>query len=97
MIAFRNVLLFAVFASLLVTAAPAGETIGLVKERPATGRYVETDRGFMVPYTRTIPGTDIEFSMEPIPGGTFKLGSPASEAKRKAHEGPQVDVAIEPF
>ncbi|MDA1054444.1 MAG: formylglycine-generating enzyme family protein [Planctomycetota bacterium] len=71
--------------------------LGLVKEKPATGRYVETDRGFMVAYTRTIPGTDIEFSMEPIPGGTFKLGSPASEANRQDDEGPPVEVTVEPF
>ena len=71
--------------------------IGLVKEKPTEGRYVETDRGFMVPYTRNIPGTKIEFSMEPIPGGKFLLGSPASEADRKDDEGPQIEVTIEPF
>jgi formylglycine-generating enzyme required for sulfatase activity len=97
MIAFRNLSLTLLAASLLTTTIQAEETIGLVKEKPATGRYVKTDRGFMVPYTRMIPGTDIKFSMEPIPGGTFKLGSPASEAGRSDDEGPQVEVTIEPF
>jgi formylglycine-generating enzyme required for sulfatase activity len=32
-----------------------------------------------------------------IPGGQFKMGSPASEKKRKDHEGPQFQVEIEPF
>ncbi len=97
MIKFRSPLLFAISAMLLAAAAPAGETIGLLKEKPEAGRYVETDRGFMVPYTRNIPGTDIEFSMEPIPGGAFKLGSPDSEANRQDDEVPQVEVTVEPF
>ena len=71
--------------------------IGLSKTKPAEGRYVETDKGFMVPYTMNIPGTEVKFSMEPIPGGTYKLGSPASEANRKDDEGPQVEVKIAPF
>ena len=33
----------------------------------------------------------------PIPGGVYKMGSPASEKDRKADEGPQVEVKIEPF
>ncbi|MEX0819546.1 MAG: formylglycine-generating enzyme family protein [Pirellulaceae bacterium] len=91
----RYLSLIAIVALLLVNVSQAEE--GLVKEKPTAGRYVETDRGYMVPYTRTIPGTEIEFSMEPVPGGTFKLGSPPSEADRQADEGPQVDVTIEPF
>ncbi|MBC8355466.1 MAG: formylglycine-generating enzyme family protein [Planctomycetes bacterium] len=89
--------LVAITAMLLVSTAKAGETVGLVKEKPTKGRFVETDRGFMVPYTRQIPGTDVEFSMEPIPGGTFKLGSPVSEADRRDDEGPQIEVSIEPY
>jgi len=78
--------------------AQADEDVpGLSKTKPATGRYVATDRGFMVPYTIAIPGTAAKFSMEPIPGGTFKLGSSEKEAGHKPDEGPQVEVAIEPF
>ena len=51
----------------------------------------------MKPYTETIAGTELKFQMLPIPGGTFTMGSPASEAKRKAEEGPQVTVQIAPF
>jgi formylglycine-generating enzyme required for sulfatase activity len=53
--------------------------------------------GSMKPYTETIPGTDIKFEMMPIPGGTFELGSPPSEAKRGEDEGPQLPVQIGPF
>lgn len=49
------------------------------------------------PYVEKITGTDFGLEMTPIPGGTFKLGSPASEAGREEHEGPQVEVEIKPF
>jgi formylglycine-generating enzyme required for sulfatase activity len=58
---------------------------------------VKTDRGFMVPYTETIPGTNVTFEMIPIPGGEFLLGSPANEKARAADEGPQARVRIAPF
>lgn len=70
---------------------------GLVAEKPATGRFVPTERGFMVPYTETIPGTNVSFEMVPIAGGDFLLGSPEGEASRSADEGPQVRVRIAPF
>lgn len=75
----------------------AGDIPGLVKEKPAEGPAVKTDQGYMVPYKATIPGTDVEFEMVPIPGGTFKVGSPESEADRDATEGPQFEVTVQPF
>ena len=51
----------------------------------------------MKPYVEAIPGADVKFEMLPIPGGTFTLGSPASEEKRGEDEGPQVKVEIAPF
>jgi formylglycine-generating enzyme required for sulfatase activity len=55
------------------------------------------DHADMKPYTEKIVGTDVKFDMAPIPGGTFKMGSPAGEKGRKTDEGPQVEVALEPF
>ena len=49
------------------------------------------------PYTQKIPGTDVSFNLAPIPGGTFTMGSPEAEKKRKADEGPQFTVAVDPF
>src|SRR5947209_7877697 len=49
------------------------------------------------PYTQKVPGTDIRFEMIPIPGGTFTMGSPETEMGRKADEGPQFRVKVEPF
>ncbi|MEZ6099634.1 MAG: formylglycine-generating enzyme family protein [Pirellulaceae bacterium] len=72
--------------------------VGIVRERPAEGRCVEVQAGvYMVPYSQTIPGTDVRFEMEPIPGGKFTMGSPDGEEGRDANEGPQVEVAVKPF
>lgn len=79
------------------TAAESTGTPGLVAEQPTAGRFVPTDRGFMVPYTETIPGTSVTFEMVPIPGGEFLLGSPTDEVSRNADEGPQVRVRVAPF
>ncbi len=48
-------------------------------------------------YTLTLPYTDIEVDMVPIPGGVFKMGSPKSEKDRSDDEGPVHEVKIEPF
>jgi formylglycine-generating enzyme required for sulfatase activity len=80
-----------------VGRAQAADAPGLVADPPTEGRSVKTDQGYMVPYTATIPGTEITFEMIPIPGGTFRMGSPAEEADRRDDEGPQVEVTVEPF
>ena len=71
--------------------------IGMAREKPASGRFVETDKGIMVPYTVTLPGTEISFEMLPIPGGTTTIGSPDDEEHRLDDEGKQFKVQIEPF
>ena len=80
-----------------VSTVSAAETLGLVATQPASGRFVKTDRGYMVPYTAKIPGTNVEYEMQPIPGGKFLCGSPASEPKRGKDEGPQFEVEVAPF
>ncbi|MEX0717505.1 MAG: formylglycine-generating enzyme family protein [Planctomycetaceae bacterium] len=71
--------------------------LGLVAEQPAEGRFVKTGRGYMVPYTATIPGTDVTFEMVPVPGGKFRIGSPEDEKGRLPEEGPRFTVRVEPF
>jgi formylglycine-generating enzyme required for sulfatase activity len=51
----------------------------------------------MQAYTDVIPGSKITFDMLAIPAGTFLMGSPASEEDRSKDEGPQVEVAVDPF
>jgi formylglycine-generating enzyme required for sulfatase activity len=51
----------------------------------------------MQPYTESISGSNVKFDMVPIPGGTFLMGSPATEPHRSPDEGPQHLVKIHPF
>ena len=51
----------------------------------------------MKAYTNNIPGTAVTYSLVPIPGGDYLMGSPESEKGRKPDEGPQHKVKISPF
>ena len=79
------------------TPVPPFAKLGISADEPKQGRFVKTGEGFMVPYTATIPGTDVEFEMVPISGDKFKMGSPDAEKGHKPAEGPQFEVQIEPF
>lgn len=48
-------------------------------------------------FTETIPETTVSFNMKAIPGGSFKIGSPENEQKRKTDEGPQKEVKLSPY
>jgi formylglycine-generating enzyme required for sulfatase activity len=48
-------------------------------------------------YTQAIPGSKVRFDLVPIPGGSFRMGSPAGEAGRKPDEGPPHPVKVRPF
>ncbi|MBN1806567.1 MAG: SUMF1/EgtB/PvdO family nonheme iron enzyme [Sedimentisphaerales bacterium] len=51
-------------------------------------------------YTETVTTKNNEkmsFEMVFITGGSFSMGSPSNEAGRKAHEGPQHKVRLDPF
>ncbi|WP_209402135.1 SUMF1/EgtB/PvdO family nonheme iron enzyme [Pseudozobellia sp. WGM2] len=65
----------------------------VVQEQKATTSEATTSKI----YTETIPATEVSFDMVSIPGGHFKMGSPESEVNRKADEGPQKEVEIDPF
>jgi formylglycine-generating enzyme required for sulfatase activity len=67
-------------------------------QRPeGEGPMVQIDGAWMVPYDETIPGTEVTFRMIPVPGGTFRMGSPADEADRAEDEGPALEIKVEPF
>jgi formylglycine-generating enzyme required for sulfatase activity len=48
-------------------------------------------------YIEKIPGTEQTFKMIAVKGGKFLLGSPEKEKGRKADEGPQTEIEIQPF
>ncbi|MCA9263505.1 MAG: formylglycine-generating enzyme family protein [Planctomycetales bacterium] len=78
-------------------SATDANQLGWSAVQPDSGRYVKTNQGYMIPYTVTIPGTEASFTMQPIPGGKFKLGSPESEEERGEDESPQVEIEVAPF
>jgi formylglycine-generating enzyme required for sulfatase activity len=69
----------------------------LPKPPPGNPAAEAAEPSGMKAYTEKIPGADVSFDMLPIPGGSFKMGSPAGEKDRKNDEGPQVEIKIEPF
>ena len=75
--------------------AQSSDVLGVVDQKPAEGPAVEVDGKFMVPYSMTIPGTEVEIEMIPIAGGTFKMGSAADDASGDVT--PQVEVNVQPF
>lgn len=71
----------------LHAAAQDTDVKRLSKNRPDSGPFVETDLGFMLPYTAKITGTNVSFEMVPIPGGKLQ---------RELLNGRQVVIAIDP-
>ncbi|MBL7697843.1 MAG: SUMF1/EgtB/PvdO family nonheme iron enzyme [Chitinophagaceae bacterium] len=49
------------------------------------------------PCTSKVPGSEITFTMVPVPEGSFTMGSPENEKGRGADEGPQKTIAISAF
>ena len=48
-------------------------------------------------YVELIPGTNVRFTMLPVPGGAFLMGSKDGEPGRVSDEGPQHQVTVRPF
>lgn len=48
-------------------------------------------------YEQLLPGSGIKFTMVPVPGGAFTIGSPANDKMKEADEQPQRTVKISPF
>jgi formylglycine-generating enzyme required for sulfatase activity len=51
----------------------------------------------LAPITLTIPGSTLEYKMVVVPGGSFTMGSPATQKGRKPDEGPSKTISISPF
>lgn len=90
-------LLFSSHLGAQTAAAADDRLLGIVDTEPAEGPFVEVDGKFMVPYKHRIPGTDVEFEMIPVPGGTFLFGGSESDPEKRADELPQVTVEVSPM
>lgn len=78
-----------------LSANVRGETPGILSKPEPTQRSIPVENGFMVPYPRQIPGSDVSFEMMAVPGGTFEQGSNKQDAPAGEH--PSVKVKIAPF
>ncbi len=76
---------------------PLGVVLTLFGQQPVLAQDRPASADQMKAYTETIPNTSLSFDMVPIPGGTYTIGSPESEANRNDDEGPQRKVTIRPF
>ena len=72
-------------------------TPGWITKPTTVADAVAADEAAMKAYKEMIGGAEVGFEMLPIKGGKFMMGSPDSEASRKADEGPQHEVEVEPF
>ncbi len=85
---------WAVMAASLSTAlAGAQETappVEIENAEAATAAEMKT-------YTEVVEQADAEFTMLPIPGGKFLMGSSEDEEERREDEGPQREVEVSPF
>jgi formylglycine-generating enzyme required for sulfatase activity len=70
---------------------PSGPVINKLEHKS----YLETIKG--EPGNDAVKDAQAKWEMVAIPGGTFLMGSPASEPGRQADEGPQHWVTIRPF
>ncbi len=48
-------------------------------------------------YTQKVAGAEVNITMIPVKGGTFIMGSQASETGRDTDEGPAKQVTVSPF
>ena len=75
--------------TLIALCRPCRGRDGAGRREPDSKKYTET--------ITTKDGSKLSFDMVLIPGGTFTMGSPAGEADRADHEGPQRQVQVNPF
>ena len=78
---------------------PNPDNLELVKKLHAAiiAKAAGKSEADMREYQNTVPRTGARYTMVPIKGGDFLMGSPQNEAGRQADEAPQVKVKISPF
>jgi sulfatase modifying factor 1 len=82
----RKLMYIIAVAAYFISMMPA---VSEASQKEPPKKYTET--------VRTKNNENISFEMVLIPGGNFVMGSPADEADRKDHEGPQHKVRLDSF
>jgi formylglycine-generating enzyme required for sulfatase activity len=93
----RGVSIALLALGLIAVGAACGESPASADEKAQQAAASTPTTGDLKPFVQRIVGADVTFEMVPIKGGTFKMGSPSGEDKRKDDEGPQVEVDVDPF
>lgn len=77
----------------------AGDNLALIElfHEQIVAKSPEKTPAEMKAYTTQIPGSLEDYSMVPIPGGEFVMGSSEGEEGRQKDEGPQHKVKVDPF
>ncbi|MEN8116969.1 MAG: SUMF1/EgtB/PvdO family nonheme iron enzyme [Bacteroidota bacterium] len=75
------------------------ESLSLVEETSGSQEiFTElTEVAKFETFLEKIPETSVSFKMVAVPGGQFKMGSPANEQYRRSDEGPVREVAVDSF
>ena len=77
--------------------ALSGAVVWLTAAPAADAPKAATPAADFKAYKETIPGSAVTFEMVALEGGTYMMGSPATEVGRNADEGPQHPVKLKPF
>ncbi len=72
------------------------EDLSEKEDRELDKAFPLSPQGF-VNYAEEIPGSEVKFRMVAVPGGTFRMGSPAEEPYRRTDEGPVHRVRLSAF
>ncbi len=73
----------------LISAGLLFSSLGVIAQQPV-------DTSFKA-YEQIIPGSDTKFSLVPVRGGSFVMGSSSKEKMKEADEMPQHTIRISPF
>jgi formylglycine-generating enzyme required for sulfatase activity len=77
---------------------PTPDTMELVERIHASiAARAEEEQAELLDYSSTVPKTGAAYHMVAVAGGEFLMGSPPGEPGREEIEGPQLQVAVDPF
>ncbi len=85
-------LLLSLLICLTIAAASRAADQGIVPGKPAEGPSVAVSGGFMIPYEQSLPGTDVTFTMIPVPAGKVTMLVDPEDSSQGSYE-----VATEPL
>ncbi len=63
----------------------------------ADGLSFKVDEGFVVPYSVSVPGSDVKIEMVSVLGGKSKFGSSEDSDGHVEDEGPQIELEVAPM